>query len=48
VAVRTRLTLIIEVEHGTDYDPTSHFVYYFDDATPEPRYCVVAEDWEDT
>jgi hypothetical protein len=44
------VTLVIEVEHGTDYDPTEHFVYYFDDDYGEPglpQHEVLVEDWED-
>lgn len=46
--MRTRLELILEVEHPEDYNPADHFVHYFDDEAPEPEEIfVVVENWSD-
>jgi hypothetical protein len=45
--MRTRLTLVIEVDHNPDYDPVDHFVWYFDDEAPEPLTTVITESWTD-
>jgi hypothetical protein len=37
----------LHIIHDEDYDPASHFVWYFDDTEPEPdEVFVVFEDWD--
>lgn len=43
----SRVTLTLTVEHPVDYDPTAHFVWYFDDTAPEPLVVEADEDWVD-
>lgn len=47
--MKSRLTLVIDLDHPEDYDPVDYFVYYLadDDRSPEMRgtMTVLTEEW---